>query len=92
MHLVLPQYLRRFQEYRWLVQGLMAPSGRFCRGELSPSEQAFVGQVGGIVHPEDRSIQVATPSEEPFHPEERVRRHGCGSLGRLGDVEHVQQE
>ena len=75
-----------------MVQGLMAPSDRVCRGELAPSEQASVGQVGGIVHPEDRSIQVSTFSEEPFHPEERVRRHGCGGIGRLGDIEYVQQE
>ena len=75
-----------------MVQGLMAPSDRVFRGELVPSEQASVGQVGGIVHPEDRSIHVAEPSEEPFHTEEWVRRHGCGGLGLLGDVEHVQQD
>ena len=75
-----------------MVQGLMAPSDRVCRGELAPSEQASIGQVGGIVHPEDRSIQVAEPSEEPFNSEERVRCNGCGSIGRIGDVEYVQQE
>ena len=75
-----------------MVQKLMAPSARVFRGELAPSEQAYVGQVGGIVHPEDRSIQVATPSEEPFHPEYQVCHHGCGGLVQLGDVEHVRQE
>ena len=75
-----------------MVQGLMAPSDRVFRGELVPSEQASVGQVGGIVHTEDRSIQFAGPSEDPFRPEERVCRHVCFCIGQLGGVEHVQQE
>ena len=75
-----------------MIQGLMSPSSLVFRGLLAPSEQASVVQVGGIVHPEDRSIQVAAPSDEPFHPEERVCRHGCGGLGRLGGFEYVQQE
>ena len=70
----------------------MAPSTRVYRGELDPSEQASVGQVGGIFYPKDWSIQVAATSEEPFHPRERVNCHSCGGIGRLGDVEHVQQE
>ena len=75
-----------------MVQKLMAPSARVCQGELAPSDQASVVQVGGIVHPEDRSIHVEAPSEETFHPEERVRHCGCNGLGWIGDVEYVQQE